>query len=76
MKEILNTSFVEVGSSFSILADYDGAANRDECMSKVEEAINILPNLGKARASALLVHIDKPIPPLELAKIVLPFNFR
>ncbi len=76
MKEILNTRFVEVGSSFSILADYDGAANRDEYMSKVEEVINILPNLGKARASVLLANADKSLPPLELAEIVLPFNFR
>ena len=76
MKEILNTPFIAVASSSSMLADYDGAANRDEYVSKVEEVINILPNLGKARASALLVHIDNPIPPLEFAKIVLPFNFR
>jgi hypothetical protein len=76
MKEILNTRFVEVGSSFSILADYDGAANRDEYMSKVEESINILPNIGKARASSLLALADNPLPPQELAAKVLPFNFR
>jgi hypothetical protein len=55
---------------------YDGAANRDEYMSKVEEVISILPNIGKARVFAMLSHADKPIPPLELAKVVLPFNFR
>ena len=76
MKEILNTPFIAVASSSSILADYDGAVNRDEYMSKVEEVINILPNLGKARASVLLAHADKPLLPLELAKVVLPFNFR
>lgn len=55
---------------------YDGAASRDEYMAKVEEVISLLPNLGKARASALLAYADKPIPPLDLAQIVLPFNFR
>ena len=55
---------------------YDGATKRDEYMAKVEEVISLLPNLGKARASALLAHADKPIPPLELAAKVLPFNFR
>ena len=55
---------------------YDGAASRDEYVAKVEEAISLLPNLGKARASALLAHADKPLSPLDLAKIVLPFNFR
>ena len=55
---------------------YDGAATRDEYVAKVEEVINLLPNLGKVRASALLAHADKPIPPLELAAKVLPFNFR
>ena len=55
---------------------YDGAGNRDEYMSKVEEVINLLPSLGKTRASALLAHAAKPIPPLDLAKVVLPFNFR
>ena len=55
---------------------YDGSANRDEYMAKVEEVINLLPNIGKARASALLAHADKPLPPFELAKVVLPFNFR
>ena len=55
---------------------HDGAATRDEYMAKVEEVISLLPNLGKARASALLTYADKPIPPLDLAKGVLPFNFR
>ena len=55
---------------------YDGAASRDEYVAKVEEVINLLPNLGKVRASALLAHTDKPLPPLELAAKVLPFNFR
>lgn len=55
---------------------HDGVATRDEYMSKVEEVISLLPNLGKARASTLLAHADKPIPPLDLSKVVLPFNFR
>ena len=55
---------------------HDGVATRDEYMAKVEEVINILPNIGKSRASALLAHVDKPIPLLELAAKVLPFNFR
>ena len=55
---------------------YDGDAKRDEYMAKVEEVLSLLPNLGAARASALLAHANKPIPPLDLAKVVLPFNFR
>ena len=55
---------------------HDGVATRDEYMSKVEEVISLLPNIGKSRASALLAHVDKPLPPLELAAKVLPFNFR
>ena len=55
---------------------YDGAAKRDEYMAKVEEVISLLPNLGMARASALLAHADRPFLPFDLAKIVLPFNFR
>lgn len=76
MKEILNTPFIAVASSSSILAEYDGAANRDEYMSKVEEVINILPNIGKARASSLLALADNPLPPMEIVTCVLPFNFR
>ncbi len=55
---------------------HDGAASRDEYVAKAEEVINLLPSLGEARVSALLAHADKPIPPLGLAKVVLPFNFR
>lgn len=55
---------------------YEGEVPRDEYMAKVKEVINFLPNLGEARASALLAHADKPFLPLALAKIVLPFNFR
>jgi len=55
---------------------YDGALNRNEYRAKAEEVISLLPNLGNTRASALLAHVDKPIPPLDLAKIVLPFNIR
>ena len=55
---------------------YDCAATQDEYMAKVKEVISLLPNIGKVRASALLAHADKPIPPLDFAKIVLPFNFR
>ena len=55
---------------------YDGAAKRDEYMAKAEEVISLLPNIGKSRVSSLLAHADKPLPPLGLAKSILPFNFR
>jgi len=61
-----------------VLADevFSGAANRDEYLVKGEEDISLLPNIAKVRASALLAHADRLIPPLDLAKIALPFNFK
>ena len=55
---------------------YNGAATKDRHIGKVEEVIDLLPNIGEFRVSALFAHAGKPLPPLDLAKVVLPFNFR
>ena len=42
----------------------------------IESALSAVPSLGQKRINALKQQVTNPIPPLELAKIVLPFNFR
>lgn len=53
-----------------------GALSGSEYLAKVEEVAGLLPSIGDIRLEALRNQLSSPIPPLELAKIVLPFNFR
>lgn len=54
----------------------EGEYTREEYLAKAEWVIGRLPALGKERIAALRNQADCPRPPLELAKILLPFNFR
>lgn len=54
----------------------EGEYTREEYLAKAEWVIGRLPALGKERIAALRGQPDNPRPPLELAKILLPFNFR
>ncbi|MBQ3807824.1 MAG: hypothetical protein II840_07695 [Kiritimatiellae bacterium] len=54
---------------------YDGFG-KEEYLQKVDEIENLLPNIGAERIAALRSQADNPLPLLELATKVLPFNFR
>lgn len=54
---------------------YDGFSKK-EYLQKVEEVENLLPSIGADRVAALRLQVINPLPPLELAARVLPFNFR
>ena len=47
-----------------------------EYLDKVDEVATKLPSVGEDRLAALRGQVDTPIPVLELAKKILPFNFR
>ncbi len=49
---------------------------KDKLKDLARKVITLLPQIGEHRIEALRNQVDAPIPPLELAKIVLPFNFR
>lgn len=53
-----------------------GGISADEYLDKVDEVSTKLPSVGEDRLAALRGQVDTPIPALELAKKVLPFNFR
>jgi hypothetical protein len=53
-----------------------GGISADEYLDKVEEVAAKLPSVGEDRLTALRAQVNAPIPALELAKKILPFNFR
>ena len=57
------------------LADFDPSA-RDTLRRYLDEIRTALPALGAKRLAALERAAKSPVPPLDLAKSVLPFNFR
>ena len=48
----------------------------EEYSNWIDKLAQELPALGEKRVTVLRNQLKNPIPPLELAKIVLPFNFR
>ena len=52
------------------------AAKREEFVATVEKVAESLPALGEERIATLRRQPTAFLPPLELARIVLPFNFR
>lgn len=71
------------GPTLQVIASVIGAAlltsggiSADEYLDKVDEVATKLPSVGEDRLAALRGQVDTPIPVLELAKKVLPFNFR
>lgn len=54
----------------------DDGERHKEYMRHIDDLAKLLPALGEQRFQALRRQANNPIPPLELAKIVLPFNFR
>ena len=55
---------------------YSDSSVKEELASLTSSIIESMPYLGKERIKALNAQIAEPIPPLELAKTILPFNFR
>ena len=71
------------GPTLQVIASVIGAAllssggiSADEYLDKVEEVAALLPGIGERRLAALRRQAEAPVPELELAKTVLPFNFR
>ena len=71
------------GPTLQAIAAVIGAARlghdgfgKEEYLQKVDEVENLLPNIGADRMAALRSQVDRPLPPIELAAKVLPFNFR
>lgn len=71
------------GPTLQVIAAVIGAArlaagdmSSEEYLEKVEEVASALPDIGAERISALCGQVENPIQPLDLAKAVLPFNFR
>lgn len=51
--------------------------NARETLEKlISMTLREIPDLSEARAAALTTQLSAPLPPLEFAKAVLPFNFR
>ena len=48
----------------------------DSLLEEINFIEKALPGLGKKRIDALREQLTNPMAPLELAKIILPFNFR
>ena len=74
---------LEGGPTLQVIASIIGAAllasggiSADEYLDKVEEVAAKLPSVGEDRLTALRTQVNAPIPALELAKKILPFNFR
>jgi hypothetical protein len=74
---------LEGGPTLQVIASVIGAAllssggiSADEYLDKVEEVAMKLPLVGEDRLAALRGQVNAPIPELELAKMILPFNFR
>ena len=55
---------------------YSDSSVKEELASLTSSIIESMPYLGKERIKALNAQIAEPISPLELAKAILPFNFR
>lgn len=55
---------------------YSDKTCQKELQTLTEQVISELPHLGKHRVKVLQCQLESPLPPLELAKEVLPFNFR
>lgn len=53
-----------------------GDMTKEEYLEKVDEVVAILPGIGESRIAALRHQVESPMSVLELAKTVLPFNFR
>ncbi|MDO4569713.1 MAG: hypothetical protein Q4D38_04965 [Planctomycetia bacterium] len=49
---------------------------REELQTLTEQTVAELPALGKLRDERLRQQLESPLPPMELAKAILPFNFR
>jgi hypothetical protein len=71
------------GPTLQVIASVIGAAllasggiSTDEYLDKVEEVATKLSSVGEDRLAVLRGQVDTPIPVLELAKKILPFNFR
>ena len=71
------------GPTLQAIAAVIGAARlghdgfgREEYLQKVDEVESLLPNIGADRIAALRSQVDDPLSPIELAAMVLPFNFR
>jgi hypothetical protein len=74
---------LEGGPTLQVIASVIGATllasggiSADEYLDKVEEVAIRLPSVGENRLAALRGQVNAPIPVLELAKKILPFNFR
>jgi hypothetical protein len=74
---------LEGGPTLQVIASVIGAElllsggiSADEYLDKVEEVAAKLPSVGEDRLTALRAQVNAPIPALELAKKILPFNFR
>lgn len=52
------------------------AKEKELLQTLTEQVIREIPDLGEKRVDALKQQACKPLPPLDFAKIVLPFNFR
>ncbi|MBS7286307.1 MAG: hypothetical protein KIH06_03505, partial [Kiritimatiellae bacterium] len=71
------------GPTLQVIASVIGAAllasggiSADEYLDKVEAVATKLPSVGEDRLAVLRGQVNAPIPVLELAKKILPFNFR
>lgn len=74
---------LEGGPTLQVIASVIGAALlssggilTDEYLDKVEDIAAKVPCIGESRLAALRGQVNAPIPVLELAKKILPFNFR